>query len=101
MKLEANKMEILIEDLMTLSRIEQQEHISINNKVNIKKIIEDVIILTSKRVKDKQIWPNKIQLRENLHSSSKFISMLGIGISSRNPIQTMQIKRRISKHSIR
>ena len=55
MKLEASKMEILIEDLMMLSRIEQQEHISISNKVNIKKIIEDVIILTSKRVKDKQI----------------------------------------------
>jgi len=39
MKLEASKMEILIEDLMMLSRIEQQEHISISNKVNIKKII--------------------------------------------------------------
>ena len=37
MKLEASKMEILIEDLMMLSRIEQQEHISISNKVNIKK----------------------------------------------------------------
>ena len=54
MKLEANKMETLIEDLMTLSRIEQQEHILINNKVNIKKIIEDVIVLISKRIKKRK-----------------------------------------------
>ena len=45
----------LIEDLLTLSRIEQQEHILINNKVNIKKIIEDVVVLISKRIKKKKI----------------------------------------------
>jgi len=68
MKLEANKMEILIEDLMTLSRIEQQEHISINNKVNIKKIIEDVIVLISKRIKEK-----KISLKVDLDDNQKFV----------------------------
>ena len=68
MKLEASKMEILIEDLMMLSRIEQQEHISISNKVNIKKIIEDVIILTSKRIKEKQI-----SLKVDLDNTQQFV----------------------------
>jgi two-component system phosphate regulon sensor histidine kinase PhoR len=68
MKLEASKMEILIEDLMMLSRIEQQEHISISNKVNIKKIIEDVIILTSKRIKEKQI-----SLKVDLDNNQQFV----------------------------
>ncbi|NCU49933.1 MAG: hypothetical protein EBX00_03575, partial [Candidatus Fonsibacter ubiquis] len=68
MKSEASKMEILIEDLMTLSRIEQQEHISINNKVNVKKIIEDVIVLISKRIKEK-----KISLKVDLDDNQKFV----------------------------
>lgn len=68
MKIEANKMEILIEDLMTLSRIEQQEHISINNKINLIKVIDDVIVLISKRIKEK-----KISLKLSLDDNQKFV----------------------------
>jgi two-component system phosphate regulon sensor histidine kinase PhoR len=68
MKIEANKMEILIEDLMTLSRIEQQEHISINNKIDLIKVIDDVIVLISNRIKEK-----KISLKLNLDQNQKFV----------------------------
>jgi len=61
-------MEILIEDLMTLSRIEQQEHISINNKINLIQVIEDVILLISNRIKEK-----KISLKLNLDQNQKFV----------------------------
>jgi len=47
MKSEANKMEVLIEDLMLLSRIELQEHIRLKDKVDIKEVIENKIILQS------------------------------------------------------
>ncbi len=99
MKLEASKMEILIEDLMTLSRIEQQEHISINNKVNIKKIIEDVIILTSKRIKEKQI-SLKVDLDNNQQFvigdaeklSTLFLNLIDNAIKFSNPLKTIEIK---------
>ena len=68
MKTEANKMEILIEDLMTLSRIEQQEHIFIDNKVNVNKVIDDVIVLISNRIKEK-----KILLKLNLDDNKKYV----------------------------
>ena len=68
MKLEANKMEILIEDLMTLSRIEQQEHIFIDNKVNVNKVIDDLIVLISNRIKEK-----KILLKLNLDDNKKYV----------------------------
>ncbi|CAO6129174.1 BaeS Signal transduction histidine kinase [Candidatus Pelagibacterales bacterium] len=99
MKLEASKMEILIEDLMTLSRIEQQEHISISNKVNIKKIIEDVIILTSKRIKEKQI-SLKVDLDNNQQFvigdaeklSTLFLNLIDNAIKFSNPSKTIKIK---------
>ncbi|NDC18534.1 MAG: hypothetical protein EBZ90_04335, partial [Proteobacteria bacterium] len=99
MKLEANKMEILIEDLMTLSRIEQQEHISINNKVNIKKIIEDVIVLISKRIKEKKI-SLKVDLDDNQKFvigdaeklSTLFLNLIDNAIKFSNPSKTIQIK---------
>ena len=99
MKTEANKMEILIEDLMMLSRIEQQEHISINNKVNIKKIIEDVIILTSKRIKEKQI-SLKVNLDNNQQFvigdaeklSTLFLNLIDNAIKFSNPSKTIKIK---------
>ena len=99
MKLEANKMETLIEDLMTLSRIEQQEHILINNKVNIKKIIEDVIVLISKRIKKK-----KISLKVDLDDNQKFVigdpeklsilflNLIDNAIKFSNPLKTIEIK---------
>jgi len=99
MKLEANKMEILIEDLMTLSRIEQQEHISINNKVNIKKIIEDVIVLISKRIKEKKI-SLKVDLDDNQKFvigdaeklSTLFLNLIDNAIKFSNPSKTIEIK---------
>ena len=99
MKLEANKMETLIEDLITLSRIEQQEHILINNKVNIKKIIEDVIVLISKRIKKK-----KISLKVDLDDNQKFVigdpeklsilflNLIDNAIKFSNPLKTIEIK---------
>jgi two-component system, OmpR family, phosphate regulon sensor histidine kinase PhoR len=99
MKLEANKMETLIEDLLTLSRIEQQEHILINNKVNIKKIIEDVVVLISKRIKKK-----KISLKVDLDEDQKFVigdpeklsilflNLIDNAIKFSNPLKTIEIK---------
>ena len=99
MKLEANKMETLIEDLLTLSRIEQQEHILINNKVNIKKILEDVVVLTSKRIKKK-----KISLKVDLDEDQKFVigdpeklsilflNLIDNAIKFSNPLKTIEIK---------
>ena len=99
MKLEANKMETLIEDLLTLSRIEQQEHILINNKVNIKKIIEDVVVLISKRIKKK-----KISLKVDLDEDQKFVigdpeklsilflNLIDNAIKFSNPLKTIKIK---------
>jgi two-component system phosphate regulon sensor histidine kinase PhoR len=99
MKLEASKMEILIEDLMTLSRIEQQEHISINNKVNVKKIIEDVIVLISKRIKEKKI-SLKIDLDDNQKFvigdaeklSTLFLNLIDNAIKFSNPSKIVEIK---------
>jgi len=99
MKIEANKMETLIEDLLTLSRIEQQEHILINNKVNIKKIIEDVVVLISKRIKKK-----KISLKVDLDEDQKFVigdpeklsilflNLIDNAIKFSNPLKTIEIK---------
>jgi len=99
MKLEANKMETLIEDLLTLSRIEQQEHILINNKVNIKKMIEDVVVLISKRIKKK-----KISLKVDLDEDQKFVigdpeklsilflNLIDNAIKFSNPLKTIEIK---------
>jgi two-component system phosphate regulon sensor histidine kinase PhoR len=99
MKMEANKMEILIEDLMTLSRIEQQEHISINNKINLIKVIDDVIVLISNRLKEK-----KISLKINLDDYQKFVlgdaeklstlflNLMDNAIKFTNPGKTIEIK---------
>jgi two-component system phosphate regulon sensor histidine kinase PhoR len=99
MKTEANKMEILIEDLMVLSRIEQQEHISINNKINLIKVIDDVIVLISNRIKKK-----KISLKINLDDNQKFVlgdaeklsilflNLLDNAIKFTNPGKNIEIK---------
>ena len=99
MKMEANKMEILIEDLMILSRIEQQEHILINNKINLIKVIDDVIVLISNRIKGK-----KISLKINLDDNQKFVlgdaeklsilflNLLDNAIKFTNPGKIIEIK---------
>ena len=99
MKMEANKMEILIEDLMTLSRIEQQEHISINNKINLIKVIDDVIVLISKRIKEKKIFL-KLSLDDNQKFvigdaeklSTLFLNLIDNAIKFSSPGKAIEIK---------
>jgi len=43
MQAQANKMQILIDDLLLLNRIEQQEHIKHRDKVNITEVLKEVI----------------------------------------------------------
>lgn len=68
MKSEANKMEVLIEDLMLLSRIELQEHIRLKDKVDIKEVIENVILLNSKKISDK-----KLNINLNIKEKERFV----------------------------
>ena len=68
MKSEANKMEILIEDLMLLSRIELQEHIRLKDKVDIKEVIENIILLNSKKINEK-----KLNINLNIKEGERFV----------------------------
>ena len=68
MKSEANKMEVLIEDLMLLSRIELQEHIRLKDKVDIKEVIENIILLNSKKISEK-----KLNVNLNIKEKEKFV----------------------------
>ena len=60
MQEQANKMEILILDLMSLSRIEMQEHIQPHGKVDMKEIISNI-----------QKIPNKILSKKNININFK------------------------------
>ena len=68
MKSEANKMEVLIEDLMLLSRIELQEHIRLKDKVDIKEVIENIILLNSKKISEK-----KLNVNLNIKEGERFV----------------------------
>ena len=68
MKSEANKMEVLIEDLMLLSRIELQEHIRLKDKVDIKEVIENIILLNSKKIIEK-----KLNVNLNIKEKERFV----------------------------
>ena len=68
MKSEANKMEVLIEDLMLLSRIELQEHIRLKDQVDIKEVIENVILLNSKKISEK-----KLNVNLNIKEKERFV----------------------------
>ena len=68
MKSEANKMEVLIEDLMLLSRIELQEHIRLKDKVDIKEVIENIILLNSKKINEK-----KLNVNLNIKEGERFV----------------------------
>jgi two-component system, OmpR family, phosphate regulon sensor histidine kinase PhoR len=68
MKSEANKMEVLIEDLMLLSRIELQEHIRLKDKVDIKEVIENIILLNSKKISEK-----KLNVNLNIKEKERFV----------------------------
>ena len=67
MQEQANKMEILILDLMSLSRIEMQEHIQPDGKVNMKEIIDSI-----------QNIPNKILNKKNIKINSNIEDHLPI-----------------------
>ena len=53
MQEQANKMEILISDLMSLSRIEMQEHVQPNSKVNVNEILESLQKVPNKMAEKK------------------------------------------------
>jgi two-component system phosphate regulon sensor histidine kinase PhoR len=68
MKSEADKMEVLIKDLMSLSRIELQEHIRLKDKIDIREVIENVILLNSKKINEK-----KLNVSLNINEKEKFV----------------------------
>ena len=55
MQEQANKMEILISDLMSLSRIEMQEHVQPNSKVNVNEILESLQKVPNKMAEKKEL----------------------------------------------
>jgi two-component system phosphate regulon sensor histidine kinase PhoR len=61
-------MEVLIEDLMLLSRIELQEHIRLKDKVDIKEVIENIILLNSKKISEK-----KLNVNLNIKETERFV----------------------------
>ena len=65
MQEQADKMEILILDLMSLSRIEMQEHIQPNGKVNMKEIIAAIQSVPNKILNKKNIKIN-LNIEDNL-----------------------------------
>ena len=52
---QANKMQILIDDLLLLNRIEQQEHIKLRDRVNIIEVLKEVISNYSEQANEKNI----------------------------------------------
>ena len=65
MQEQANKMEILILDLMSLSRIEMQEHIQPDGKVDMKEIISNIQNIPNKILSNKNININ-FKIEDNL-----------------------------------
>ena len=55
MQAQANKMQILIDDLLLLNRIEQQEHIKPRDRVNIIEVLKEVILNYSEQANEKNI----------------------------------------------
>ena len=55
MQAQANKMQMLINDLLLLSRIEQREHIRPQDQVNISEILDDMILNFTELAKEKKI----------------------------------------------
>ncbi len=68
MKEEAGKMERLLDDLMSLSRIELQEHIRPKDKVNIIELIENIILLNLNKAKEKDI-----SIKFKINDNEKFV----------------------------
>jgi two-component system phosphate regulon sensor histidine kinase PhoR len=55
MQTQANKMQILIDDLLMLNRIEQQEHIKLRDRVSINEVLKEVISNCTTLAKEKNI----------------------------------------------
>lgn len=66
MQEQAEKMEVLISDLMSLSRIEMQEHIQPNEKVNLNDILEGLEKIPNKIAETKNV---KIEIIKNKEAS--------------------------------
>ena len=66
MQEQAEKMEVLISDLMSLSRIEMQEHIQPNEKVNLNDILDGLEKIPNKIAETKNV---KIEINKNKEAS--------------------------------